>query len=229
MNRKIKVGWLFLAVVVLSVSGLVTAQQVGSQAGVGGAFGFLDLPSVGTCLAGASNTVRVCGSGNALMISASAATPVTIPNLTSANIGDTALTPNTAGGISAQRVCHATYSFAVDGGAVGAITPATNCTIPINSIITNISVNSTTALLAAGGAATISVGTTAGSSASALLGATNKTSFSANAFVQGVPVPQTASTWVKLTAAGSLNITVATNALTAGICEFFVYYVVSPT
>jgi hypothetical protein len=228
MGRSIKLTSVAFAIAILLVIGHVIAQY-GTQAGVGGNFSYLDMASAGTCTAGNSNSVRICGSGNSFMVSASAATPVAIPNLTSANIGDAALTPNTAAGISAQRVCHFSYSFAVDGGAVGAITPASNCTLPINSVITNISLNSTTALLAAGGAATISVGTTAGSSATSMLAATNKTSFSTNAFVQGIPVPQTASTWVKMTAAGSMNITVATNALTAGVLEGFVFYVVSPT
>jgi len=147
------------------------------------------------------------------------------PFTPSATVGDTQLVHNTAAGLSALRVAHATYSFAVDGGgAPGLITPASNATIPINAVIYNCSINSTTAVLAAGGAATVSVGTSAGSSATSLLGATNKTSFTTNAFVQGTPVPQTASTWVKMTAAGSITLTSATNALTQGIVEIYVFY-----
>jgi hypothetical protein len=44
-----------------------------------------------------------------------------------------ASTPNTQVGM--QGVCHALYSFAVDGGAVSTITPATNCTIPAKAIL----------------------------------------------------------------------------------------------
>jgi hypothetical protein len=147
---------------------------------------------------------------------------------TSATVGDPNLTANTAFGLSAQRVCHAQYSFTNDGGAVGTITPLNNCTLPANAVITNVAINSTTAVTS-GGSATVAVGTTAGSSATSLLAATAKASFTANAFVQAVPVPATASTWVKMSAQGQPNITVATAALTAGIIEIYVFYYVSST
>ena len=144
-------------------------------------------------------------------------------------VGDTQLVHNTAVGLSALRVAHATYSFAVDGGgAPGLITPASNATIPINAVIYNVAVVVSSDLLAAGGAATIAVGTSAGSAANSLMTATNKTSWTASAkFVQGVPVPQTASTWVKMSAAGSITLTSATNALTAGVAEIYVFYIES--
>lgn len=132
-------------------------------------------------------------------------------------------------GISARRVAHAQYSFAVDGGgAPGLITPVNTATIPANAIITNVLINSTTAVLAAGGAATVAIGTSAGSSASSLLAATNKISFSANALLIGVPRPDDASTWVKMSAAGVVTLTSATNALTAGIVDVFVEYTLAP-
>lgn len=132
-------------------------------------------------------------------------------------------------GSSARRVAHAQYSFAVDGGgAPGLITPASNATIPANAIITNVIINSTTAVLAAGGAATVAIGTSAGSSASSLLAATNKTSFSANALIEGVPRPDDSTTWVKMSAAGVVTFTSATNALTAGIVDVFVEYILAP-
>lgn len=126
------------------------------------------------------------------------------------------------------RMAHATYSFAVDGGAIGAITPAFNFTLPTNAVITNVALNSTTAVTSLG-SATVAVGTTAGSSAASLVAATAKATWSANAFVQGIPVPPTASTWIKLTAAGQASITVATAALTAGVIEIYVWYYVSKT
>lgn len=147
---------------------------------------------------------------------------------TSALIGDLNLVSNTTVGASAQRVCHATYSFAVDGGVQGAITPVSTCLLPINAIINNVAINSTTAVTSLG-SATVAIGTTAGSSATSILTATGKASFTLNGFVQSVPVPQTASTWVKMSAAGSVKITVATADLTAGVIEIFVYYIVSPT
>jgi hypothetical protein len=144
-------------------------------------------------------------------------------------IGDTALVANSAFGISAQRICHAQYNFTNDAGAAGLITPANNCTIPANAVITNVVINSTTAVTSAG-AATISVGSTGtGSSATAFLAATGKASFSLAAFVQGVPVPQTSSTFVKTTSSGAITITVATAALTAGVIEIYVFYYLSST
>lgn len=139
------------------------------------------------------------------------------------------LSPNTAPGSSASLVGHATYSFAVDGGgAPGLITPASNVTIPVNAIITNCIIDVTTAVTASG-SATISVGTSAGSSAASLLAATAKASFTPAGFVQAIPVPQTASTWVKLTAAGQITLTSAVGAITAGVIEIYVFYTVSPT
>lgn len=136
---------------------------------------------------------------------------------------------NTAFGPTNQIIGHAQYNFATDGGgAPGLITPANNVTIPANAVIVNVSINSTTAVTSAG-TTTISIGTSAGSSATSLLAATAKASFSANAFVQGVPVPQTASTWVKMSAAGSITLTSATTAIGAGVIEIYVFYFVSST
>ncbi len=136
--------------------------------------------------------------------------------------------PNTAFGESVLRCAHAQYSFAVDGGAISTITLANNATIPANAMIMSAAVNSTTAGTS-GGSATMSIGTSAGSSASSILGATAVASFSSNAKVQAVPVPQTASTWVKLTAAGQITVTIATATFTAGIVEIYVFYYVSST
>lgn len=116
------------------------------------------------------------------------------------------------------RTFRALLSFAVDGGAVSTITPATTAVLPANAIITSVIVNSTTAVTSAG-SATVSIGTSAGSSTTALLGATAKASLGANVLVAGVPIPNDATKWVKLTAAGSITFSVATAALTAGIIE----------
>jgi hypothetical protein len=117
-------------------------------------------------------------------------------------------------------VWRARYSFATDGGAVGAITPADSDTIPANAVIWGGFLNPTTAILAAAGAATVSVGTTAGSSAASILAATSKASFTLDALLAVVP---TLAVPIKLTASGQLNITVATNPLTAGVLEIFVF------
>lgn len=127
------------------------------------------------------------------------------------------------GSTSLINVGHAIYSFATDGGVVGLITPALTVTIPANAVIVGATINSTTAVTS-GGAATVSVGTSAGSSAASLLAATGKASFTTDALLNGVPV---FATPVKMSAAGSVTLTVATAALTAGIVEVFVYYTVA--
>ena len=126
-----------------------------------------------------------------------------------------------------MQVCHATYSFAVDGGgAPGLITPTANCTIPANSIIINEVLDWTTA--GAGTSNTTSIGTTGtGGGAAILLGATAVASLTG--IVQGVIVPQTASGFKKLTTAGTVTLTTAVAALTQGIAEIYVYYITSPT
>lgn len=126
-----------------------------------------------------------------------------------------------AGSLSSFRVARARYDFAIDGGAIGAITPSVSDTIPDNAIMIGSTVNSPTAVTSLG-SATVAVGTTAGSSASAILAATAKASLSTDALINGVPV---LATPVKMTAAGRINLTVAVAALTAGVIEVFVYYV----
>lgn len=112
-------------------------------------------------------------------------------------------------------VWRALYNFAVDGGAVGLITPSISDTIPVGAIVLDVSINSPTAVTS-GGAATISVGV--GTSAAAFLAATGKASFTADAIQKGVPV---IATPVKFTTAGGINLTVAVAALTAGVIEVF--------
>jgi hypothetical protein len=143
--------------------------------------------------------------------------------------GDANLVSNTVTGLSAQRVCHVTYSFAVDAGTTP-IVPAANCVIPINAVITNLGVQATTAVTAAG-SATVAVGCVGGTAcgATALMAATAKASLGTAAFGQSIPVPQTASTWVKTTAATGITLTVAVGPLTAGILEVYVFYYVSST
>lgn len=133
------------------------------------------------------------------------------------------LLPDSAIGLGLLRVAHAKYSFAVDGGLTGAITPVLTAVIPANAILLAGSVNILGAALSAG-AATVSVGTTAGSSASSILAATAKASLTLAALINAVPV---FATPVKMGAAGSINITVGTADLTAGIIEVFVLYVVA--
>jgi hypothetical protein len=140
-------------------------------------------------------------------------------------VGDSNSTSNTAIGASLMRLCHATYSFAVDGGAMSALTPASTCAMPANAVIIGATVNSTTAVTSAG-SATLSVGTTAGSSGTSILTATAKATLSLNALVNGTV---TLAAPVKLSAAGSINVTVGTATITAGVVEIYVFYYASAT
>jgi len=126
-------------------------------------------------------------------------------------------------GVSGLNVAHAIYSFAVDGGATGSITPVSTASIPANAIIVGGTINSTTAVTS-GGAATVAVGTTAGSSTTSILGATGKASFTTDALINSAA---TLAAPVKMSTAGNINITVATAALTAGIIEIFVLFYVA--
>lgn len=142
-------------------------------------------------------------------------------------VGSAALTSNTTVGNTAIQVCHATYSFAVDGGgAPGLITPASNCTIPANSVIYNEIINWTTA--GTGATNTTTIGTTGTGGGAAILQASTAVA-SLTGIVQGVIVPQTASGFKKITTAGAVTLTTATAALTAGVCEIYVFYITSST
>lgn len=126
-------------------------------------------------------------------------------------------------GDSVLRVARAKYDFAIDGGAVSTITPNGTVALPDNAVIVAATINSTTAVTSAG-AATVAIGTSAGSSTTSIIGATAKASLSADAVLNGVPV---FATPVKLTAAGNVTFTVATAALTAGVIEATLYYFVA--
>jgi hypothetical protein len=124
-------------------------------------------------------------------------------------------------------VWKAAYSFATDGGAISTITPSQSDIIPANAIVMGAMINSPTAVLSAG-AATISVGTTAGSTAASILAATGKASFSIDAvqvYLAGTGAFGAAP--FKMTAAGQINLTVAAAALTAGVIEVFVFGVLA--
>lgn len=129
---------------------------------------------------------------------------------------------NNDSGIGYLKQVRAIYDFSVDGGAVSTITPKQTVTLPAKSVIVAGTVNSTTAVTSSG-SATVAIGTSAGSSTTALLGATAKASLSSNALINAVPV---FATPVKLTAKGNITFTIGTAALTAGVIEAtFWYYV----
>lgn len=142
-------------------------------------------------------------------------------------VGDSLLTANTAFGISALRMCHAQYSFAVDGGgAPGLITPTNNCTLPANSTIFLVSLRWTTP--AVGLTNTTSVGITGmGGGTAAFVALTAVGSLAGN--LPAIVLAGTSSTWVKITTSGTVTFTTAVAALSAGICEVNVLYFTTPT
>jgi hypothetical protein len=127
------------------------------------------------------------------------------------------------GGLGVLGNAKMTYNFAVDGGAIGVITPANSPTIPINAIILGGTVDVTTTLTS-GGAATIALGLGSGAQAAALKAATAVASYAAGQ-VALTPV-FTAATYVKATAAAKLTLSVATAALTAGRMDVNLVYLV---
>lgn len=120
-------------------------------------------------------------------------------------------------GIGLIRYVHVQYSFALDGGAISTITPKNTFQLPANAIPLRVIVNPTTAPVGAG--ASVSIGTSAGSSTTSLLAATAITSLTLDAVVVGVATP------FKTTASGNVTFTITGAALTAGVIEAWIEYV----
>jgi predicted RecA/RadA family phage recombinase len=125
--------------------------------------------------------------------------------------------PGFSGQAHGIKVAHAIYDYSVDGGAT--CTPANSDTIPDNAVVLGGVVNATAAVTASG-SATVSIGTAAGSAANSILTATGKASLGLDAVV----VPTCQATPFKMTAAGKINVTIATGPLTAGVIEVWVLY-----
>jgi predicted RecA/RadA family phage recombinase len=125
--------------------------------------------------------------------------------------------PGFSGQASGVKVAHMLYSYAVDGGAT--CTPANSDTIPDNAVVFGGVVNATAAVTASG-SATVAIGTAAGSSSGSILTATGKASLGLDTVV----VPTCVATPFKMTAAGQLDVTIATGPLTAGVIEAWVLY-----
>lgn len=110
----------------------------------------------------------------------------------------------------AMRSFDFTYDFAKHGGAISAITvgPAL---IPPQTIIIQCAIRVVTACLGTNGTMQLML-----VGADDLITATNVSALTLDALIVGVPVPQTAATWVLTTAHTSLTFTIATTAFTAG-------------
>jgi len=113
-------------------------------------------------------------------------------------------------GIEAGSRFSFTYDFAKHGGAISAIQVGPKL-IPPQTIITHAVIRVVTACLGTNGTlALMLVG------ANDVLTATNVSALTLDALIVGVPVPQTANTWILTTAATRLTATIATTAFTAG-------------
>jgi predicted RecA/RadA family phage recombinase len=128
--------------------------------------------------------------------------------------------PGFSGQAHGLKVAHALYDYSVDGGAT--CTPANSDTIPDNAVVFGGVVNSTAAVTASG-SATVAIGTAAGSAGNSILTATGKASLGLDAVV----APTCQATPFKMTAAGKINVTIATGPLTAGVIEVWALYSVA--
>lgn len=113
-----------------------------------------------------------------------------------------------------------TWDFAVDGGAVGDITPAKTVVLPTNAIVSNVYAHVITAGTSAGG------GTLALKSEGAddLMAATAVGSLTLDAMIMGVPDHATVADYKQMTADRTVKVTVASSAFTAGKIEWFISY-----
>ena len=123
-------------------------------------------------------------------------------------------------------VAWAQYSFASDGGAVSTITPAAarNTTIPANAVVVSGVVNVTTAVTSSGTTG-VSIGLAGtGGGVATLLASTVKGSLGAGVVL---PTVTTFAAAKKVTGSGGITFTVITTALTAGVIEVWVLYLVA--
>lgn len=128
------------------------------------------------------------------------------------------------------RVAKAVYSFAVDGGAVGVITPSITEIIPSGAIITDVKLEIGTAVT------TASSGTISATAGAVLIKAAETPAVSvmgtgSNAIIDVIRAGQSSSTGtakyvpIVATASGPIYITVATGAITAGVFTIYVQYI----
>lgn len=129
---------------------------------------------------------------------------------------------NIIGGMGPLSVAEATYSFAVNGGAVGDIV-LTGATIPSGAIIMSGVVEVTTAVTS-GGAATVAI-KVEGAADTVAAAAVSGAPWSSTGRKSVIPVG-TGATSLKTTAERSITATVAVAALTAGVFNVYLTYFV---
>jgi hypothetical protein len=126
-----------------------------------------------------------------------------------------------------KAVLIARYSYAVQGGSTAAdislLTDLKNtksyAVLPAKAVVTNVWIDPSSAVTAAGSATVAIKAVGAGD----LLGATAKAAFSG--YIQGVPTGAT-TTFVTLTTAKTVKATVATSPLTAGKFDVVIEYII---
>lgn len=135
---------------------------------------------------------------------------------------ETTIVAQGSNGLGIKNYCRVVYDFAVDGGVIGLITPATAVALPNKAVVTNGWFHVTT--LFVGATATIALGLV---TTTDLLGATAIATFGSTGFHAMIPVG-TAATFVASTlATQKMTMTVATAALTAGKAVFVLEYIVT--
>lgn len=120
------------------------------------------------------------------------------------------------------KYAKALYDFSVDGGAIAAIQPKNNAILPAKAIVIGGIIDVLTTPTSGGGA-TVAIGTSAGSSATSIKGATAIASYTG--LVATVPVFTAASSF-KMTADGFIIFTVASFVLTAGKIGVELVYII---
>lgn len=165
------------------------------------------------------NVFRVDGSSTAPTVGTNFLANTTAPNFK--DKGSIALS---ASYITADPVytAHAYYDFAVDGGGTTTITPVQSDSIPAGAIVGGGWIFAKAAATS-GGSATVAVGTSAGSAANSIMHATAISSLTLASVTPSVAT----GTPFYMSAAGQIDVTIATAALTAGILEVIVTYVMS--
>ena len=127
--------------------------------------------------------------------------------------------------IDGLRVARGRYDFAVDGGgAPGLITLAQSDTIPLGAILVGGWIKVQTAFATA---TAVGVGTSAGSSATALIASTAIATLNSGTVSGVTPLVPTRAVPVVMSAAGTITITSTVAALTAGKMDVFVEYEMS--
>lgn len=194
---------------VLTVAGAPTNGTSGSYAGQAGP---------GTLLIDYTNGILYVNTNT------SASPTWTRSSIPATGLTEAMLAPASNSGLGAVRYAKSLYDFAVDGGAVSAILPASGATLPNKAIIHG-GVLDIVTTFTSGGAATLALGTSAGSAANSILAATAVASLTAG--ITTVLIPKfTAASILKLTAAGVIQWTIAAFAMTAGKAGLTLFYTV---